>query len=136
MPAARWTGSARPSRRATCPLRDRDGVPEDGYHGSYIDALALDLKEEVGTAYVDMPHEERLPLVRHAPREQVLRWIDRTLERFGVVFDTYLSEASLAEKHEIDQAIERLREARAHLRGRWSGVVPLHRRSATTRIAW
>jgi arginyl-tRNA synthetase len=69
------------------------------------------LKEEVGTAYVDMPHEERLPLVRHAAAERVLRWIDRTLERFGVVFDTYMSEASLADKHEIDQAIERLRGA-------------------------
>ena len=101
-------------------------IPEDGYHGSYIDALALELKEEVGTAYVDMPHEERLPLVRHAAAERVLRWIDRTLERFGVVFDTYMSEASLADKHEIDQAIERLRASGAHLRGGRSGVVPLH----------
>ena len=58
-----------------------------------------------------MPSEERLPLVRQAAAERVLRWIDRTLERFGVVFDTYMSEASLAEKHEIEQAIERLRAA-------------------------
>ena len=86
-------------------------IPEDGYHGSYIDALALEVKEEVGTAYVDLPQEERLPLIRRAAAERVLRWIDRTLERFGVVFDTYMSEASLAEKHEIDQAIERLRAA-------------------------
>ena len=68
-------------------------IPEDGYHGSYIDALALELHEEVGTAYVDMPHEERLPLVRHAAAARVLRWIGRTLERFGVAFDTYMSEA-------------------------------------------
>jgi len=86
-------------------------IPEDGYHGSYIDALALELQEQVGSAYVNMGHEERLPLVRQAAAERVLRWIDRSLERFGVVFDTYMSEASLAEKHEIEQAIERLREA-------------------------
>jgi arginyl-tRNA synthetase len=86
-------------------------IPEDGYHGSYIDALALELQEQVGTAYVDMPPDERLPLVRQAAAERVLRWIDRSLERFGVVFDTYMSEASLAEKHEIEQAIERLRAA-------------------------
>ena len=86
-------------------------IPEDGYHGSYIDALALELQAEIGTAYVDMPHEERLPLIRRSAAERVLRWVDRTLERFGVVFDTYMSEASLVEKHEIDQAIERLRAA-------------------------
>jgi arginyl-tRNA synthetase len=87
------------------------GMPEDGYHGSYIDGLALEVQEAVGTAYVDMPHEERLPLIRQAAAERVLSWIDRTLERFGVVFDTYMSEASLADKHEIEQGIARLRAA-------------------------
>ncbi len=86
-------------------------IPEDGYHGSYIDALALELKEQVGSAYAEMPPERRLPLIRQAAAERVLRWIDRTLERFGVVFDTYMSEASLSEKGEIDQAIGRLRDA-------------------------
>jgi arginyl-tRNA synthetase len=86
-------------------------IPEDGYHGSYIDALALELHAEAGTVWADLPHEERLPLIRHAAAERVLRWIDKTLERFGVVFDSHMSEASLAEKHEIEQAIERLREA-------------------------
>ena len=37
--------------------------------------------------------------------------IRATLERFGVSFDTYFLEASLVEKGEIAQAIERLREA-------------------------
>lgn len=86
-------------------------IPEDGYHGSYIDSLALELKAEVGNTYAEMPPQTRLPLIRQAAAERVLRWIDRSLERFGVVFDTYMSEASLAEKREIDQAIERLREA-------------------------
>ncbi len=101
-------------------------IPEDGYHGSYIDALALELKEEVGTAYVDMPHEERLPLVRHAAAERVLRWIDRTLERFGVVFDTYMSEASLAREARDRPGDRTAARGGAHLRGGRSGVVPLH----------
>jgi arginyl-tRNA synthetase len=84
-------------------------IPEDGYHGSYIDSLALELKMEVGFTYAELPPQTRLPLIRQAAAERVLRWIDRTLERFGIVFDTYMSEASLAEKREIDQAIERLR---------------------------
>ena len=36
-------------------------------------------------------------------------WIRRTLARFGVEMDTYMSEASLAERGEIEEAIERLR---------------------------
>ena len=101
-------------------------IPEDGYHGSYIDALALQLKEQVGSAYAEMPPERRLPLIRQAAAERVLRWIDRTLERFGVVFDTYMSEASLSEKGEIDAAIEPATGRGPCLRGGWSGVVPLH----------
>jgi len=88
-------------------------IPEDGYHGAYIDELALDLHLEDGGAYAEMSPADRLPLIRQASAERVLRWIDRTLERFGVTFDTYTSEASLMEKGEIDEAIRRLREAGA-----------------------
>ena len=86
-------------------------IPEEGYHGSYIDTLARDLHEEVGGSYAEISPADRLPIVRQAAAERVLRWIDRTLERFGVAFDTYTSEASLMEKGEIDEAIRRLREA-------------------------
>jgi arginyl-tRNA synthetase len=43
----------------------------------------------------------------------VLGWIDATLARFEVRFDTYVSEAELAEGGEIGDAIERLRGAGA-----------------------
>jgi arginyl-tRNA synthetase len=43
--------------------------------------------------------------------ERVLVWIRRTLDRFGVAFDDYVSEATLDEKGEIAEAIERLRAA-------------------------
>ena len=43
----------------------------------------------------------------------VLAGIERTLDRFGVRFDTYKSERELAESGEIEAAVARLREAGA-----------------------
>jgi arginyl-tRNA synthetase len=40
----------------------------------------------------------------------VLRWIEDSLERFGVRFDVYLKESELADRGEIAAAIQRLRE--------------------------
>jgi arginyl-tRNA synthetase len=93
-------------------LGRRTPIPDDGYHGDYIDELGRELAE-ASPAWVDLSDEERLATVRHAAAQRVLGWIDATLARFDVRFDTYVSEAELAEKGEIDDAIERLRVAGA-----------------------
>jgi arginyl-tRNA synthetase len=85
-------------------------IPEDGYHGAYID----DLGRELAASWPDWAErsdDERFSAVRHAASERVLGWIDRTLSRFNVRFDSYVSEAELAEAGEIDEAIRRLGEA-------------------------
>ena len=85
-------------------------VPEDGYHGAYIDDLGRELAERE-PSWAPLPDEERLAVVRAAAAERVLGWIDETLARFNVRFDSYVSEAALERKGEIAQAIERLRAA-------------------------
>jgi len=85
-------------------------VPEDGYHGAYIDDLGRGLAERE-PSWAALPDEERLAVVRAAAAERVLGWIDETLARFNVHFDSYVSEAALERKGEIAQAIERLRAA-------------------------
>jgi arginyl-tRNA synthetase len=87
-------------------------IPEDGYHGEYIDELGRELAD-ASPGLVDLPDDERLATVRHAAAERVLGWIDATLARFEVRFDTYVSEAELDEEGEIGDAIERLRVAGA-----------------------
>jgi arginyl-tRNA synthetase len=83
-------------------------IPEDGYHGAYIDELGRELAvEEPGWAALS--DEERLATVRGAAADRVLGWIDATLARFNVRFDSYVSEAALARKGEIAQAIDQLR---------------------------
>jgi arginyl-tRNA synthetase len=83
-------------------------IPEDGYHGAYIDELGRELAAEEPT-WEALPDEERLAAVRGAAAERVLGWIDATLARFNVRFDSYVSEAALERKGEIAQAIEQLR---------------------------
>lgn len=86
-------------------------VPEDGYHGAYVADLARDILEAEGPGLADLPPSERLVRLREEGVARVLEWIRATLERFGVRFDVYVSESSLAERGEIEAAVERLRAA-------------------------
>ena len=95
-------------------LLGRDAeVPGDGYHGAYLTDLAREILETEGPGLADLPEQERLERLREEGAKRVLAQIERTLERFGVRFDSYLSERSLAERGEIEAAIERLRAAGA-----------------------
>ena len=89
--------------------RDAD-VPEDGYHGEHIVDLARDILEEHGPGLADLPPDQRMARLREEGVRRVLPQIERTLERFGVRFDSYVSESLLAEKGEIDAAVRQLRE--------------------------
>jgi arginyl-tRNA synthetase len=89
-------------------------VPEDGYHGTYIAELAADILATEGPGLADLEPHERFVRLREEGARRVLEWIRRTLERFGVSFDTFFHERLLAERGEILAAIERLRE-RGHV---------------------
>jgi arginyl-tRNA synthetase len=85
-------------------------IPEDGYHGTYIDELGGELAAS-SPDWAGRPDAERFEAVRRAAAERVLGWIDASLARFNVRFDSYVSEADLAGEGEIDLAIRRLRES-------------------------
>jgi arginyl-tRNA synthetase len=89
-------------------------VPADGYHGTYIAELAADILATEGPGLADLEPDERFVRLREEGARRVLEWIRRTLERFGVSFDTFFHERLLAERGEILAAIERLRE-RGHV---------------------
>jgi arginyl-tRNA synthetase len=86
-------------------------VPADGYHGAYIENLARDILETEGPKLADLPDHERFLRMRAEGVSRVLRWIEATLDRFGVPFDFYFRESELAAKGEIEAAVDRLREA-------------------------
>ena len=90
----------------------RDGhVPQEGYHGAYLMDIAHDIVDAHGDALADLPEPDRTTRLLAEGSRRVLRGIQRTLERFGVRFDVYFSEAELERKGEIMAAVERLREA-------------------------
>jgi arginyl-tRNA synthetase len=86
-------------------------VPEEGYHGAYLVPIAEDIRAEHGDTLADLPPEERRTRLLAEGSRRVLAQIEATLDRFGVRFDVYFSEAELERKGEIDAAIERLRTA-------------------------
>ena len=92
-------------------LLGRDAeVPEDGYHGDYVRSYAEDILREHGPALADLPPEERFVRLREEGARRSLDVVRATLERFGVRFDTFVSERELAERGEIATAIDRLRD--------------------------
>jgi arginyl-tRNA synthetase len=70
--------------------------------------LARDVLQAEGPGLADLPPDERLVRLREEGVRRVLDGIERTLERFGVRFDSYLSEATLEGRGEIRSAVDRL----------------------------
>ena len=87
--------------------------PEDGYHGEYVRDYARDILADEGPGLADLDPGERFARMRSEGARRAMDQIRSTLARFGVVFDTFVSEASLADKGEIGEAVERMRAAGA-----------------------
>ncbi|HEY6567036.1 MAG TPA: arginine--tRNA ligase [Actinomycetota bacterium] len=86
-------------------------MPEDGYRGAYLVEVARDIQREHGDTLADIPEPERTSRLLEEGARRILAGVERTLDRFGVRFDVYFSEAELERKGEIAAAVERLREA-------------------------
>ncbi|HSR93844.1 MAG TPA: arginine--tRNA ligase [Solirubrobacterales bacterium] len=80
--------------------------PEEGYEGAYI----ADLGERLRAEGVDPADADA---VGRRGTELILEGVRRTLDRFGVDFDSWFSEADLYANGEVEAALERL-EQRGH----------------------
>ncbi len=86
-------------------------LPEGGYQGDYVGDVAAQIAEEVGDRLVrEDPGARRRWFVEES-RRRMVEWIRSTLDRFGVHFETWFSEASLEESGAVDEAVELLRKA-------------------------
>ncbi len=90
-------------------LRRGEPVPDDGYHGDYVHDLASAVPDDVWTAATGADVDAAAMLGRWAAA-RVREMIEASLERLGVHFDVWKSEASLHDEGWVDRAIERLRE--------------------------
>ncbi|WP_418276259.1 arginine--tRNA ligase [Isoptericola jiangsuensis] len=86
-----------------------EDAPEDGYPGEYV----IERADEVLAQHpdlLDLPEDEAVVVAREAGYVAQLAAIRRTLDAFGVHFDTWFSERTLHESGAVDQAVARLRE--------------------------
>ncbi|MFC5263244.1 arginine--tRNA ligase [Kribbella qitaiheensis] len=84
-------------------------IPEDGYHGEYINDLAKQIVAEVPDI-TKLPEDEQLVAFREAGYERQLKEQQSQLEHFRTKFDVWTSERSLHDQDGVGHAIEKLRE--------------------------
>ncbi len=82
--------------------------PEDGYHGSYITAVAERVKQQLGDAAGLSPGEieERCRTLAY---QELLGLIREDLTSFGIEFQSWFSEASLLTSHAVERVLDELR---------------------------
>ena len=84
-------------------------VPEDGYHGAYITAVAERIKGKLGHAPQDLSSGDLEDRCRTLAYQEMLGLIREDLTAFGVEFQSWFSEASLHESQAVEQVLEELR---------------------------
>ncbi len=84
--------------------------PEDGYKGEYVVELAREIVKEHGDAFVNLPPEERRQKFFALARDKIVAQHKAVLERFGIHYDSWVSEQWLYESGRVAQTIERLKE--------------------------
>ncbi|MFP5342033.1 MAG: arginine--tRNA ligase [Candidatus Limnocylindria bacterium] len=94
-------------------IRDGAPIPEDGYRGDYVEVLAAELPDEVWAA-ATADGADAGDVVGRWAAARVREGIEASLDRLGVHFDVWTSEARLHDEGWVARAVERLRE-RGHV---------------------
>ena len=86
-------------------------IPEGGYQGDYLRALAKEMAENEGARWLDEPEEEAQRHCTQVASQRLLASIRDDLDRFGVGFDEWTSETALHLDGKVERALKRLQEA-------------------------
>jgi arginyl-tRNA synthetase len=84
-------------------------LPEDGYPGEYLVDVARQLLERDGDRWLRADPGERRKALGRFGRDVIVAGQRADMERFGVHFDRWFSEAALHDAGEIDDVVEDLR---------------------------
>ncbi len=83
-------------------------LPDDGYQGAYVEAIAARLRDQVGATLIDLPAAEAETRCRDFAYQELIGAIRADLERFGITFDSWFSEAALLSKGAVEETLEDL----------------------------
>ena len=89
-------------------VRRGEPIPDDGYHGAYVEDLARDLPDAV-LAAADAPGADAGDIVGRWAAARVREGIEASLRALGVRFDVWTSEGSLHADGWVERAVDRLR---------------------------
>ena len=84
-------------------------IPDDGYHGGYIEDLAKEIVAEQ-PEILDLPESDRLIAFREAAYKLQLAQQQSVLVNFNTNFDVWYSERSLHDSEAVNRGFEKLRE--------------------------
>jgi arginyl-tRNA synthetase len=89
-------------------------LPEGGYQGDYLKALAKEVADNEGPRWLTEPLETAQPYFSQLASQRLLAQIRDDLDRFGIGFDQWISEVTLHVDGKVERALGRLR-ATGHL---------------------
>jgi arginyl-tRNA synthetase len=87
-------------------------IPDGGYHGDYLRENALEVLEQEGSGFANLPAEDGIRRSRTLALVIQRKEQDRDLAEFGVRFDVMSSEQALYDSGRVERALELL-----HARG-------------------
>jgi arginyl-tRNA synthetase len=84
-------------------------LPEDGYHGEMVTAIAQEFADAEGDRWIHDPEGEGLERMRRFAVDRLRSEQDQDLSQFRVHFDRYYLESSLYDEGRVEDTVERLR---------------------------
>ncbi len=84
-------------------------LPENAYKGEYLKDLAQSLVVEKGPSLLDLADDERHEFFKSYALQKILDWQKKTLQDYGLTFDTWFSEKSLRDMGAHNLVVELLR---------------------------
>ncbi len=85
-------------------------IPEGGYHGDYVTAIAAEIVAEIGDRELDNDQDAKVEFFRGEGERRMLAHQRATLETFGVRFDTWFSERALHASGAVRKVVDYLTE--------------------------
>ena len=83
--------------------------PSEGYHGAYITALAERVKQQLGSELTGRAATEVEERCRTFAYQELLNLIRKDLKSFGIEFESWFSEASLANSGAVQRVLDELK---------------------------
>jgi arginyl-tRNA synthetase len=85
--------------------------PYEAYHGEYVKHLAQKLNSQEGVRIFMMPEKERMEHLKDYALNEIHLMQQNSLEKFGVVFDSWVSEKTLRMEGVVEEVLSYLAEA-------------------------